>query len=299
MPIISVPDDKFTQFIEKDAESKRIAQKKKELKEYPPQAVLKGSPTREWDNDLTFLTKLDREEVGSPNPPTFWALEIARAIRDYQGTSGKDVYDSIIENAKQKGLNKAQQDAIDQILLHWRVPVPGLKAKEGSEEKDVYSPVESDSTISFPQRQVAASLKASRELKERVAGLEQIVKHYNVHRASLRVAFNKQAIKDRVAQLLKVNFSRQDIASDMANWDFPKDMLHQAMAALLPKKIALSNGKRVSLVNDAARNASKRKAEASKRLSKHLKKKEGTLTDKQKLRLSALATKYDSERIHS
>ena len=293
MPIISVPDEKFTNFIEQDHANKRAAQKKKDLKEYPPQAVLRGSPTRDWDNDLAFVIKQDRETVGSPNPPTFWAMEIARTIRDFKGPA-KESYDAIITNAEQNGLSKGQKQAIDNILVHWRIPVPGIKSTiDDSSWKDIFAPVESDSTISFSQRQVAAALKDTRELKARIASMEQLLKHYNARRASLHEAFSKQELKDRVARLLKANFSRQDIATDMASWDFPKSLIRQAMSSLLPKKVALSNGQRFALSNDLARQVSARRIDAAARLSKHYQKKAELLTEKQKLRLSALATKYE------
>jgi len=265
-----------------------------ERKEYDPQAKVIGSPTTKVDNDVEQCVKADRDTVGAANPPTFWAMEIARIIHDVPGADAKAAYDNVIEDAKSKGLSDSQKEAIDGLLLYWRIAIPGLKAPKGDNgQHHKYFPVESDSTIKFPQHQVAAALKFKNEQRAAANKLLTACRHYSSNKSQLTTAALKVDMDRNINRLLKARFAREDIVQDMVHWNFPDEMKRTAAKHLVPQRVALSNHKHIALSNDIAKNWGKRQAAALVQIADHSIPATVGLSEEQRLRLSALKSKYE------
>lgn len=213
------------------------------------QSEVDGSPTKKNDSEMDFFVEADDLSKGGKSI-TYWAEEIVRSIRYNQGGDAKAAYDNVIKDARSQGLTKDQEQAIDNLLVRWHIPVP-----VGDFEKDVdpYYPVKSDYTLSFKQKQVAASLKAKREGVESLDSFLTAIEKYKANRKACVLFYRKAQMDQKITKLLKANFSREDVAEEIPKWEFPEYLKRSAIKALTPKKIVLAS-KRLSLTNDRAKN---------------------------------------------
>jgi hypothetical protein len=245
------------------------------------QSKVDGSPTAKNDSEMKFFAESD-DLSGGGRSITYWAEEIVRSIRYNKGGDAQAAYDNVIADAKSQGLTKEQEKAIGNLLVRWHIPVP---VKGFEPDVDPFEPVKSDYTISFKQKQVAASLIAKRQGQEACDDFLIAVGYYKGHRKAIRYAIRKGQLDDKISTLLKNKFSREEVAIEIPTWDFPEGLKKEAIAALLPKKVVLAS-KRIALSNSFA---TQRKTIASRAIHSIVaRSKEDSLSGPQKLRLTAI-----------
>jgi hypothetical protein len=230
------------------------------------QSTLDGSLTEKVDYEwVGSFVEADRESVGSPRDPIYWAMEVARNLRDWPASTPEDVYDRVIAKAKETGLSKDQEKMIKWLLKEWMVPVPLTGVSEEKPE------VESNSTINFQQKQVAASigfpaksvgdnLSAQNQRVAAVSKFLHAADFYRSNRQAARHAIHEGRARKRVSQLIADGFSKPEIRDELVKWDLPKPVqaiLLKALAdpprmALSTGPLKLSNGKRVARQNKRA-----------------------------------------------
>lgn len=214
------------------------------------QSVVLGSPTSKNDTDFTILYEADRAEtVGSTTTPTSYAMEIARLIRDYPSGDPKAAYQVVMDKAKDEGISRSQIVQVGQILRHWHIPVPSVKAEPGDGRK----PAGTDSTINFPQRQVVAQLKEIEQAKRGATLLLEAASKYRARKGQFAMQYAQTECTKKVAQLRRAGFQPQEIIEDIKNWSFPEPVKREAIKKLAPPpKIVLASRGPSILSNRAA-----------------------------------------------
>lgn len=245
------------------------------------QSEVDGSLTKKVDNDMENIVLADRDTVGSPYSPLYWAMEIAKTIRNFPAGDPNVAYENILRRAKETGLSTSQENAIKKLLLSFHIPVDVKVAADADTRA-------SDSYLSFPQRQVAAQLKIRKARLDGGSRLLRMAQEYHTNKIQILDRMASAAISRKIQGQLDNGFTREEVASDVQKWSFSDSLKKRATAALLPKKVILAN--RLVLSNAPAKRENPNYLEAIVDHARH-----ASLSPNQQLRLASLKSRFDLE----
>lgn len=245
------------------------------------QSEVDGSLTKKVDNDMENIVLADRDTVGSPYSPLYWAMEIAKTIRNFPAGDPNVAYENILRKAKETGLSTSQENAIKKLLLSFHIPVDVKVAADADTRA-------SDSYLSFPQHQVAAQLKIRKARLDGGSRLLRMAQEYHTNKTQILDRMASAAISRKIQGQLDNGFTREEVASDVQKWSFSDSLKKRATAALLPKKVILAN--RLVLSNAPAKRENPNYLEAIVDHARH-----ASLSPNQQLRLASLKSRFDLE----
>ena len=257
------------------------------------QSAVQGSQVPAAEYKMKFFVEADYE--GSTRNPVYWAMEIARAIRDYGSGDPQAAYDNVITKAKLTGLAPGEEDAVQALLLRWSVPVkvtnPKLSGQgtAGDDTNQIDFPQHQRQAVGFPGGPIAHRLAAKRQAQESAAAFLQAAARYAAKRDVFKRHYAEKALDSRLTRLLKAGYTRQELAAEIPSWQFPQDMKRHAISQILPPKVTLA-GPRLVLSNSRAATRENRRNESLARIAKAAD--QAGLTPEQQLRLSALKTQF-------